>query len=114
MTQPLLLVAAALAAASFLASGSAAAQSLGGSGPRDGGRVDAAARPPMSPDTVLAQRGDLKVTRADYDVELQNSAGTKLSSSIKGTGAVDTVTRTAGADDEKLSPLASTAVVASL
>ena len=24
----------------------------------------------MSPETVLAQRGDLKVTRADYDVEL--------------------------------------------
>jgi len=39
---------------------------------------------------------------SDYDVELQNSSGTKLSSSIKGTGAVDTVTRTAGAVSETL------------
>ena len=70
MTQPLLLVAAALAAASFLASGFAAAQTLGGGGPRDAGRGDAAAPPSMPPDTVLAQRGDLTVTRADYDIEL--------------------------------------------
>jgi zinc metalloprotease ZmpB len=39
---------------------------------------------------------------SDYDVELQNSAGTKLTSSVKGTGAVDTVTRTAGAVSETL------------
>ena len=31
---------------------------------------------------------------SDYDIELQNSSGTKLSSSVNGTGAVDTVTRT--------------------
>lgn len=39
---------------------------------------------------------------SDYDVELQNSSGTKIASSIKGTGAVDTVTRTAGAVAETL------------
>jgi hypothetical protein len=39
---------------------------------------------------------------SDYDLELQNSAGTKLASSIKGTGQVDTVTRTAGAAAETL------------
>lgn len=31
---------------------------------------------------------------SDYDIELQNSSGTKLSSSVNGTGQVDTVTRT--------------------
>ena len=70
MTQPLLLIAAALAAASILASGCAAAQTFGGGKPRDAVRGEAAARPSMPPETVLAQRGDLKVTRADYDVEL--------------------------------------------
>jgi hypothetical protein len=30
---------------------------------------------------------------SDYDLELQNSSGTKLTSSVAGTGAVDTVTR---------------------
>jgi len=30
---------------------------------------------------------------SDYDLELYNAAGTKLTSSVKGTGQVDTVTR---------------------
>ena len=70
MTKTLPFIAAALASASFLGSGTLAAQTLGGGAPRDAGRGESAARSSMPPDTVLAQRGDLKVTRADYDVEL--------------------------------------------
>lgn len=70
MTKTLLFIAAALASASFLGSGTLAAQTLGGGAPRDAGRGEPAALSSMPPDTVLAQRGDLKVTRADYDVEL--------------------------------------------
>ncbi|GAB2840694.1 hypothetical protein GCM10027277_04570 [Pseudoduganella ginsengisoli] len=36
---------------------------------------------------------------SDYDLELYNSAGTKLSSSTNGTGAVDTVTRASAAGE---------------
>lgn len=67
------LLSAALAAAALLAGDLAGAQSVTGGG-RRANRLAAEnaqpALPPMAPDTVLAQAGNVKVTRADYDVEL--------------------------------------------
>ncbi len=67
------LVAAALAAAALVAGDLAGAQSVSGGGRRTN-RLAAEnaqpALPPMPPDTVLAESGGVKVTRADYDVEL--------------------------------------------
>jgi parvulin-like peptidyl-prolyl isomerase len=68
--KPSLLIAAALVAASLAVPDVAGAQTLGGGRRDPSSAADAPARPPMSPDTVLAESGGMKVTRRDYDIEL--------------------------------------------
>ena len=77
MTIRSLLLAAGFAAASLAFSPVADAQALGGGlrvgkpRPAEDGQGTDLRNPPMPPDTVLAESDGIRITRADYDVELQ-------------------------------------------
>lgn len=66
-------IAVALAAAALVAGDFAGAQTVGGGrrAARQAAESGQPVAPALPPDTVLAEAGGIKITRADYDVELQ-------------------------------------------